>query len=122
MNFTFTEDQTLFRKMVHDLLQKECPEALVRASWSNEIGMIPGLWARLADLGVLGVTISEAHDGLGMNELDLVLLLEEAGRFALPDPLLETTAVGAPLLHEVGSPELQERWLPKVSSGEAILA
>ena len=37
-----------------------------------------------------------AHGGLGMGLLDLVLLLEEAGRVALPEPLLETTRPGRP--------------------------
>src|SRR4051794_39908772 len=112
MHFAFTEDQEMFRKTVRDLLDKECPPSVVRAAWFSESGRAPGLWAKLAELGVVGMTVPEAHGGLGLGELDLVLLLEEAGRAALPEPLLETTAVGAPLLCELG--ELGDRWLPKV--------
>ena len=32
----------------------------------------------------------EADGGLGLTEVDLVLLLEEAGRAALPEPLVES--------------------------------
>ena len=39
--------------------------------------------------------------GLGLGLVDLVLLLEEAGRVALPEPLVETTALAAPLLAEL---------------------
>ena len=30
--------------------------------------------------------VPEAHDGMGMSEIDSVLLFEEAGRAALPEP------------------------------------
>ena len=43
------------------------------------------------------------------------------GRAALPEPIVETTAVGAPLLAETGNAELQAAWLPRVASGTAKL-
>ena len=66
--------------------------------------------------------LPEEHGGLGMNEVDLVLILEEAGRAALPEPLLETTAIGVPLLFEAGSEAQQKEWLPKVAAGEAVIS
>ena len=53
-----------------------------------------------------------------MNDLDLVLSLVESGRVALPDPLVHSTAVGAPLLDEVGD----DRFLPAVAEGACVLA
>ena len=41
-------------------------------------------------IGVIGAMLHEYYGGLGMNELDLVLLLEECGRAALPEPIVET--------------------------------
>ena len=41
-------------------------------------------WTTLADLGVVGVTVPDAHGGLGLGLLDLVLLLEEAGGWPCP--------------------------------------
>jgi alkylation response protein AidB-like acyl-CoA dehydrogenase len=83
---------------------------------------VPGLWERLAAVGIAGVTVPEALGGLGLDDLDLVLVLEEAGRAAAPEPLLETTAVGAPLLRDAGPPALRDAWLPRVASGEATLS
>ena len=54
----------------------------------------PELWDKLAGMGVVGLTVPETHGGLGLDEVDLVLILEETGRAALPEPLVETTAVG----------------------------
>ena len=43
-----------------------------------------------------------AGRGLGLSEVDLVLVFEAAGRVALPEPLLQTVAVGIPLLADLG--------------------
>jgi alkylation response protein AidB-like acyl-CoA dehydrogenase len=131
VRFAFTDDQLLFRDAVRDFLAKECPADLVRASWETDTGRSDDLWRGLAELGVVGLTAPEDQGGLGMSELDLVLLLEEAGRAALPEPLLETTAVVIPLLADVlagaagpaaveGLPgQLAAEWLPRLASGEA---
>jgi alkylation response protein AidB-like acyl-CoA dehydrogenase len=58
---------------------------------------------------------------MGLDEVDAVLILEEAGRAALAEPVVATAAVGAPLLAELGG-ELAARWLPRVAAGEALLA
>lgn len=119
MRFAFTDDQLLFRDAVRDFLTKECPPELVRASWTSETGRSDALWHGLAELGVVGLTTPEAHGGLGMDALDLVLLLEEAGRAALAEPILETTAVVAPVLAAFAPAEVAAEWLPKLASGEA---
>jgi alkylation response protein AidB-like acyl-CoA dehydrogenase len=122
MRFAFTEDQALFRTTVREFLDKECTPADLRAAWSSHRGWSTDRWAKLATLGVTGLTVPERHGGMGMDELSLVLVLEESGRVGLPEPISDTTAVGAPLLAEVGSDELRERWLGPVAAGEAVLA
>ncbi len=122
MRFAFSPEQLLFRDTARDLLQKRCPPGAVRAAWSAPSGRVPGLWAQLAEIGIVGLTVPEALGGMGMGELDLVLVLEEAGRAAAPEPLVETIAVGAPLLRDAGTAALREAWLPRVAAGEAVLA
>ena len=91
------------------------------------------MWDALADMGVLGVQVPEAHGGLGLTELDLVLLLEETGRVALPDPIVETVGRGRARCWpswpsrpgRAGSGEAAEvapTWLPRIAGGEAIVA
>jgi alkylation response protein AidB-like acyl-CoA dehydrogenase len=122
MHFAFSREQDMFRDTARELLHKHCPPAAVRSAWGEASGRVPGLWPRLAEVGLAGMTVPEALGGAGLGELDLVLVLEEAGRAAAPEPLLETTAVGAPLLRDAGTPALREAWLPRVASGEAVLA
>jgi alkylation response protein AidB-like acyl-CoA dehydrogenase len=98
VRFAFTDDQLSFRDAVRDLLEKECPPAAVRDAWTNERGRTASAWAALAEMGVLGALVPEAEGGLGLTELDVVLLAEETGRAALPEPFVEHVLVGAPLL------------------------
>jgi alkylation response protein AidB-like acyl-CoA dehydrogenase len=123
MRFAFSDDQLLFRDTVRDFFQKECPPDAVRASWHRDDGDLPEVWQALADMGVVGALLAEGHGGLGMDELDVVLLLEEAGRVAFPGPLVESAFVGAPLLQEVASTDDRiAALLPRLASGEATVA
>jgi alkylation response protein AidB-like acyl-CoA dehydrogenase len=98
MRFAFTDDQKLFAEGLRDLLAKECTPAHVRAAWDDGAGHDFALWNHLGDMGVFGMLVPEAAGGLGGTEVDLVLLLEELGRAAVPGPALETAAVVAPAL------------------------
>ena len=97
MQFAFTDDQLAFRDAVRDLLAKECPPSVVRAAWTNADGRSGPAWSALGEMGVLGALVPEADGGLGLTELDVVLLAEETGRAALPEPFVEHVLVGAPL-------------------------
>ncbi len=98
MRFAFTDDQKLFAEGLRDLLDKECTPGRVRAAWDEGAGHDFTLWNHLAEMGVFGMLVPEAAGGLGGTEVDLVLLLEELGRAAVPGPVLETAAVVAPVL------------------------
>jgi alkylation response protein AidB-like acyl-CoA dehydrogenase len=98
MRFAFTDDQLAFRDAVRDLLEKECPPSVVRTAWTNADGRSGPAWAALGEMGVLGALVPAAEGGLGLTLLDTVLLAEETGRAALPEPFVEHVMVGAPLL------------------------
>jgi hypothetical protein len=98
MQFAFTDDQLAFRDAVRDLLAKECAPAVVRDAWTNETGRSGAAWDALGAMGVLGALVPEADGGLALTELDVVLLAEETGYAALPEPFVEHVLVGAPLV------------------------
>jgi alkylation response protein AidB-like acyl-CoA dehydrogenase len=101
VRFAFTDEQVELRDAVRDFLEKECPPSVVRDAWTNETGR-SGLWKKLGAMGVLGVLAPEERGGLGGSFLDLVLLLEETGRAALPEPIVEHAAVALPALEDPG--------------------
>lgn len=120
MRFAFGEDELAFREAVRDLLEKQCPPEEVRAAWRSRAGRSSQRWQKLAEVGVLGLAVPEGQGGLAMDELALVLVLEECGRAALPEPVAETAAVVAPFLRDFAAPELGEPWLARIASGSAV--
>jgi alkylation response protein AidB-like acyl-CoA dehydrogenase len=102
VHFAFSDDQIAFRDAVRELLERECTAAHVRSAWTNASGRVPGLWKQLVEMGVVGMLVPEDRGGLGMTMADLVLILEETGRCALPEPIVETAAFGAALVDDAG--------------------
>jgi len=99
VEFGFSDEQLAFRDAVRELLADACPPAAVRSAWSGEgPGYDRGLWGTLGEMGALGLLAPVDDGGLGLTEVDLVLVLEESGRAALPGPLVEHAAVAVPLL------------------------
>jgi alkylation response protein AidB-like acyl-CoA dehydrogenase len=121
MRFAFTEEQLAFRDAVRALLEKECSASVVRDAWTNEAGRSATAWGQLATMGVLGVLAPEASGGLGLTELDLVLLLEESGRAALPEPLVEHAAVGVPLLDDAADAAAGKLTITAVFADEMVV-
>jgi len=122
VRFTFSEDQRLLQATVRDFLDGEHLPERVRSLWSTESGRSPELWSQLSELGIPGLLVPESCDGMGMDEIDFVLLQEEAGRAALAEPIVSTAAVAVPLLRELASPGLSDRWLARIAKGDAIVA
>lgn len=107
MYFGFTADQVSLRDGLRDLLTAVCPPAMVRAAWEDGHAWRK-VWSQLADLGLLGLLAPAEAGGMGCTELDLVLLLEECGRFAVPGPLAEHVGVAVPALAAAASGESGE--------------
>jgi len=125
MHFAFDERQLEFRAQLRALTDKTCTAADIRQAWASERGWSSGRWAALAEMGVVGLTVPDTYGGLGLGLVDLVLLLEEAGRAGLPEPLLETTALAVPVLVAATdrlAEERRARWLPLVAAGDAVMA
>ncbi|MFF1551483.1 acyl-CoA dehydrogenase family protein [Rhodococcus erythropolis] len=104
MRFALDSSHQDFAASIDALLTKSDMPSVIR-SW-NDGDTEPGkkLWQRLAETGVNGLVISEEHDGLGADAVDLVVALEQLGRHAVPGPVVETIAVAPTLLASV-SPE-----------------
>jgi alkylation response protein AidB-like acyl-CoA dehydrogenase len=99
MRFAFSDEQLALRDAVRGFLEKECTPKIVRDAWTNADGR-SGLWDGLSEMGVVGVSHPDVAGGLGVDEIAVTLILEETGRVALPEPIVEHTAVALPLVAE----------------------
>lgn len=111
---------TELRSHSRDVLARVCPPSAVRRAWEDDTGRDPEMWRALAQAGLTGVLVPEVFGGLDLDDAHMAAVLEEAGRVALPLPLLETAAVVAPLLAECGDEPLRDRWLPGIASGSVV--
>ena len=112
--------QEELRQLASTFLSRECTPSHVRRAWEPDADVDRSLWHAMAELDLLGINIPEAFGGLGLGDGDLVVLLEEAGYAGLPEPLLETAGIVAPIIRDHGTPEQQEQWLPGIVSGDIL--
>jgi alkylation response protein AidB-like acyl-CoA dehydrogenase len=122
MRFAFTDDQLAFADAVRDLLAKECSADDVRDAWWRDDGRVSGLWSKLAEMGVVGILAPEGVGGLGMSELDLVLLLAESGRAAVPEPLRDVAMVAVPAIRDHAQSDDAEAFLEQIANGTLEIA
>tara|TARA_B000000609_G_scaffold67322_1_gene50303 strand:+ start:1268 stop:2296 length:1029 start_codon:yes stop_codon:yes gene_type:complete len=122
MDFRFTETQRLFAGAVGELLDKECTPATLRAMTESNDSSIQTLWVSLSNMGVVGMTGPEGYGGLGMSDLDLVLIMEEIGRVACPETIIEQTCIGVPILSNLIDGRVDEGLLKSLISGEQRLS
>ncbi|MFC2023551.1 acyl-CoA dehydrogenase family protein [Chloroflexota bacterium] len=122
MDFSWNEEQRLWRKAVRAFAQSEIAP---RVREIDTTGRIPReIIAGMAKLGLLGPLCSEQHGGAGMDWTLAAIAAEELGRadisLAVPVLYLVEAAWGF-IFDRYGSPELKARILPEVTAGQAFL-
>lgn len=118
MDFAFSEEQEQLRREARAFLGKEVPTTRVRQLMDVDGAHDDGLWAKLAENGWTALGIPEAYGGFG-TFLDLVVVLEEAGRNLLPGPFFSTMGLAVPALLEAGTEAQKQTVLSRIASGEA---
>jgi alkylation response protein AidB-like acyl-CoA dehydrogenase len=119
MDFGLSEEQLLLKDTVRRFLDGECPTTRVRTIMESESGHDPALWRALADLGVVGLAISTAHGGSGLELLDAALAAEELGWGATPGPFLACTMAATALA--ASDADTQHAWLPAIAAGRTVV-
>ena len=118
MDFAFSEEQEMLRRSARDFLAKECSPKVVRKLMESPDAYDAGLWKKIADLGWTALGIPEQYGGVG-TFLDLVVVLEEAGRALLPGPYFATMGLAVPALIEAGNESQKKEILGAIAQGSA---
>ena len=108
----------MLRRSAREFLAKECSSKVVRRLMESEDGYDPTLWKKIADLGWTALGIPEQYGGVG-TFLDLVVVLEEAGRALLPGPFFSTMGLAVPVLLEAGTEAQKKEVLGAIAEGSA---
>jgi acyl-CoA dehydrogenase len=118
----YDEEHEQFRLMVREFLEREVVP--VFPEWERA-GVAPReVFARLGDLGVLGMTLDEEHGGSGIEDYRFnAVLQEETARAGVTiGPLRTHLDVVVPYFRHLASPEQRRRWFPGISAGTIITA
>jgi len=115
-------EQELLAESVRRTCARHAGMDVVRKLENDPLGYSVALWEQLAGLGVLGMMIPERHGGSDMSLLDAAVVYAELGAALAPAPHLVSCVLSAGLLQRLAPQAVQDEWLPRVSSGEAILS
>jgi acyl-CoA dehydrogenase len=121
MDFSWTDEQEIWRKTVRDFAQKNITPRVREIDTNKKIPdeIIKGM----AKLGLLAPTASQEYGGAEVDWTMACIAAEELGRadisLAIPVLYLVEASWGY-IFSQYGSKELREKYLPKITSGEAF--
>lgn len=118
MDFDFTDDQEQLRDAVKRWVDKAYTFDF-RKSVTKAGGFSQEAYTQLAELGLCGLTVPEAHGGMSMGPVEAMVVMEELGKGIVLEPLSQSLMVAQAL--SVAPEALQAQWLPHVASGDALV-
>ena len=121
MDFSISAEQRAFVETVRAVCQKDFA--------ARALKYLDGTWPaenmrQLAEIGVLGMAVPESYGGSGLSILDTVLVLEEIGKVCYVTAMAALGEVGVQtrIIATYAPAAIKEQILPRVATGEAILA
>ena len=119
IDFTFTEEQELFRQAAREFAEAEVaprvPEMEETAKVSDEVVKA------LGEAEMMAITIPEEYGGLGLGYVARLIALEEIGRASVATAMmLQVLALGIEPIISFGSEEQKKKYLPGLATGERL--
>jgi alkylation response protein AidB-like acyl-CoA dehydrogenase len=123
LDFSLSEEQLALQNAARDYAQKQLPAIAQQLEESGE----PPSHALIADFarhGFLGINIPQELGGLGLGNLEALLVLEEFAKIssAVGFPVFESCVGPVRAIERFGNEELRSRVVPRVCSGEIVVA
>src|SRR5215467_7150560 len=122
MDFEFTEEQRLLRESLDRLLGDGYEFAQRKAYMAEPEGFSRAMWARYAELGLLGLPFAEEHGGFGGGGVETMVVMEALGRVIALEPYLATVVLAGTALKLAGSAAQKEALIPQIADGSLRLA
>jgi alkylation response protein AidB-like acyl-CoA dehydrogenase len=122
MDFTFSDEQRMMAASVREVLADVCSPAILRTVAEGRDTSGAARWERYCELGLPGLLAPESAGGVGLSNVDFVLIAEELGRAAVPEALVEHAAIGVPLLAEFASEPRVRPMLEAAAAGTGRVA
>lgn len=122
MDFELTDEQTMLRDTVREVLTRKYDIETLRAVTDTELGWDKGVWKSLADIGILGLTFPEDDGGMGAGPVEFTSVMTELGRALAPEPYLDSVLLPGSLIAATADDATRGELLGGLASGELLLA
>ena len=123
MNFQLSEQQEQLRDTARRFSREQLPEV---AEHIERTGEPPGrdLLKRYAELGFLGINVPERFGGLGLGNLEALVVLEQFAQIssAVAFPIFESCVGPVRAIEKFADDKLANEVLPAVCRGEKLVA
>jgi acyl-CoA dehydrogenase len=117
-----TEEQEILARTARELVGSKSSMKRIRALRDDETGFSRELWTAMAELGWLGIVVPEQYGGAGLGWAELAVVMEEAGRGLLPEPLVGSVLLATTALVLGGNDAQKQAHLPALVAGERLMA
>jgi len=121
MDFSLTEEQ----QEVQDLAQRILGDQVTNESLRGQDAggyYDEARWRELAEAGLLGIAIPEAHGGMGFGFETLCLLVEQVGATVAPVPVIPALVGAGMVVSRFGGAGPRDQWLPGLADGSHLLS
>lgn len=123
MDFLYDDEQDALREATRGLVGKAYGDyENRRQAVKDDPGFDEKQWAKLAEMGLLGLPFSEEDGGVGAGPVEIGIVCQELGRVIAPEPYLTSVVLAGGLVSAVGSAEQRAEVLGALSAGETVLA
>ncbi len=120
MDFELTEEQKLVLDMMKDFANKEI---LPKGKELEDLHKFPKeLLKKIADMGILGMTVPSEFGGIQTDELSYILALEEIGRALASLSVIVSVhcSLFCYAINKFGTQNQKDKYLPPAASGQIL--
>jgi butyryl-CoA dehydrogenase len=123
MDFQLTEEQEQLRETARRYSREQLPEVAEKIERTGEPPN-KALLRQYADMGFLGINVPERFGGLGLGNLEALIVLEQFARIssAVAFPIFESCVGPVRAVEKFADEKLANEVLPAVCRGEKIVA
>jgi len=122
LDFDYSEEQRLLDETVRRLVKDEYEFAARKKYMAEPQGFSAAMWAKYAELGLLGLPFAEEYGGFGGGGIETMIVMEALGRGLALEPYLATVVLGGGLIALAGSDGQKSDILPEIAAGKMMLA
>ena len=121
MDLSLSDEQKQLQEAAERFVRDKYAFDSRRKIAATEKGFLPENWAQMAELGWLGVPLTEAEGGYG-GPIETMILMEQFGKGLVLEPFLPTAVIGGGLLARAGSQAQKDSLLAPMMEGKKQFA